>query len=99
MQRTRNNPTFSSVFIVILLIFCVGFICSLPPVAFTQSSDEPYELNLPPDVLEPIIPEDNLLTKGKVDLGKKLYFDKRLSADDTVSCATCHDPKKGFADG
>ena len=99
MQRTRDNPAFSSVFILILLIFCISFICSLPSVAFTQSSDEPYELNLPPDVLEPIIPEDNPLTRGKVVLGKKLYFDKRLSADDTVSCATCHDPKKGFTDG
>ncbi len=103
MQRTRDNPTFNSVFIVsfiaILLFLGIGFICSLPSVAFAQSSDETYKLNLPPDVLEPIIPEDNPLTKGKVDLGKKLYFDKRLSADDTVSCATCHDPKKGFADG
>lgn len=35
----------------------------------------------------------------KIALGKELFFDKRLSADDTVSCATCHDPEKGFADG
>lgn len=33
-----------------------------------------------------------------VALGEKLFNDKRLSADDTVSCATCHDPKKGFVD-
>jgi len=32
-------------------------------------------------------------------LGKMLYFDKRLSADNTVSCATCHDPQKGWSDG
>ncbi|MFQ5963380.1 MAG: cytochrome-c peroxidase [Candidatus Scalinduaceae bacterium] len=98
MRRTSNKLSFGSVFIVFSsLIF--GFICFLPSVAFTQSADEPYELNLPSYVLEPIIPEDNPLMKGKVDLGQKLYFDKRLSADDTVSCATCHDPNKGFADG
>lgn len=59
----------------------------------------PYTLALPHGVLEPIIPEDNPLTEGKVALGRTLYFDKRLSLDDTVSCATCHNPKFGFADG
>ncbi len=54
---------------------------------------------LPGGVLPPEVPEDNPATPAKVALGKKLYFDKRLSIDDTVSCATCHDPEKGFADG
>jgi cytochrome c peroxidase len=34
-----------------------------------------------------------------VDLGRALFFDERLSGDHTMSCATCHDPDKGFADG
>jgi cytochrome c peroxidase len=38
-------------------------------------------------------------TPEKVALGEKLFNDKRLSADDSVSCATCHDPNKGFVDG
>src|SRR5687768_18608467 len=38
-------------------------------------------------------------TPEKVALGEKLFNDKRLSADDTVSCATCHEPAKGFVDG
>ncbi|MCX8070838.1 MAG: cytochrome-c peroxidase [Candidatus Binatia bacterium] len=58
-----------------------------------------FALYLPKGVLEPVIPEGNPLTKEKVELGKKLYFDKRLSADGTVSCASCHDPLRGFADG
>ena len=45
------------------------------------------------------IPEDNPLTTEKIELGKMLYFDKRLSADNTVSCASCHHPKFGFTDG
>ncbi len=44
------------------------------------------------------IPENNPLTPEKAELGKLLYFDKRLSKDGTVSCATCHDPKKGWTD-
>jgi cytochrome c peroxidase len=39
------------------------------------------------------------MNAGKVVLGSRLYFDTRLSVDDTVSCSTCHDPSKGFADG
>src|SRR5687768_10078680 len=38
-------------------------------------------------------------TPEKVALGQKLFLDKRLSVDDSVSCATCHDPEKGFVDG
>lgn len=47
----------------------------------------------------PPIPADNPLTPEKVELGKQLYFDPRLSCDDTVSCASCHDPKKGWSNG
>lgn len=40
---------------------------------------------------------DNLMTRAKIELGRQLYFDKRLSADNTISCASCHDPDEGFA--
>jgi cytochrome c peroxidase len=43
-------------------------------------------------------PADNPTTPEKVALGKKLFFDKRLSLDGTVSCASCHDPHKAFSD-
>jgi len=46
----------------------------------------------------PINPE-NPLTPEKVGLGKKLFFDRRLSGDGTMSCATCHDPENGYTDG
>jgi cytochrome c peroxidase len=44
------------------------------------------------------IPKDNPLSVEKVALGQALYFDKRLSIDGTVSCATCHDPALAFTD-
>jgi cytochrome c peroxidase len=50
---------------------------------------------LPP----PPSPAENPTTSEKVELGKKLFFDRRLSGDGTMSCATCHDPENGFADG
>lgn len=39
----------------------------------------------------------NPLTRAKIELGRQLYFDARLSADSTVSCASCHQPNAGFA--
>lgn len=44
-------------------------------------------------------PEDNLSDPRKIALGHQLYFDPRLSADNSVACATCHDPKHGWSDG
>lgn len=56
--------------------------------------------NLPPGYEEDRrIPADNPITPAKVSLGMQLYFDRRLSADGTVSCATCHDPAAYFTDG
>jgi cytochrome c peroxidase len=44
------------------------------------------------------VPPDNPQTTLKILLGKKLYFDKRLSKDNTISCASCHDPAMGWSD-
>ena len=43
------------------------------------------------------IPADNSQTEAKINLGRQLYFDGRLSANNEISCATCHDPKTGWA--
>jgi cytochrome c peroxidase len=44
-------------------------------------------------------PRDNPYSAAKVELGRTLYFDRRLSADESVSCATCHEPRRAFTDG
>ena len=43
-------------------------------------------------------PDNNKMTPQRVELGKLLYFDVRLSADNTISCATCHNPAMGWSD-
>src|SRR6185295_17047145 len=50
------------------------------------------------DIYMPV-PASNRLTREKVTLGRKLFFDKRLSRDGTLACASCHDPKRAFSDG
>ncbi|HMY73660.1 MAG TPA: cytochrome c peroxidase [Blastocatellia bacterium] len=54
---------------------------------------------LPADTWDYYVPRNNPMTAAKVELGRKLFFDARLSADGKVACASCHDPKLGFADG
>ncbi|MBF0274047.1 MAG: cytochrome-c peroxidase [Nitrospinae bacterium] len=44
------------------------------------------------------IPSENLQTKEKVELGKMLFFDPRLSGNNSISCASCHSPAFGFSD-
>lgn len=78
-------------------LVCVVVLFALHSRLVSQAPE--YTLPIPPGVLPPLIPDDDPLTAAKVSLGQKLYFDARLSADNTVSCATCHDPAKGFADG
>ena len=62
--------------------------------------DEPYEIAVPAGLppVAAVIPASNPMTKGKVELGKQLYFDQRISKDATISCASCHDPAKGWTD-
>lgn len=53
-----------------------------------------------PQGLRPIRhPRDNQPTPEKIELGRQLYFDPRLSSTESVSCASCHDPEKGWSNG
>ena len=45
------------------------------------------------------VPEDNPMTAEKVELGRQLFFDRRLSRDGSLSCASCHQPDRAFTDG
>jgi len=56
-------------------------------------------LGIPIELWTYFVPNDNPVTAAKVELGRKLFFDARLSADGKVSCASCHDPGRAFTDG
>jgi cytochrome c peroxidase len=57
------------------------------------------QTGVPGDATREATPSDNPQTSEKIDLGQKLFFDGRLSADGTVACSTCHDPARAFTDG
>ncbi len=93
------QPRLTSLLIPVLFVFAATLLMQACEKQ-TQDLTE-YELTIPLglDANSQYIPDDNSLTAAKVALGRQLYFDTRLSADNSVSCATCHDPKFGFADG
>jgi len=71
-----------------------------PAAAPDQPAAEPvaFEVKVPLGLPPLPVPEDNPMTAEKVELGKLLYFDKRMSKDGTVACATCHDPKMAWTE-
>jgi cytochrome c peroxidase len=82
---------------------------SLPPAGAAGSAAEPgvppalssasYEWNLPTGFPLPAVPADNPMTIAKVELGRHLFYDRRLSENGTYSCATCHEQARAFTDG
>jgi cytochrome c peroxidase len=75
----------------------------IPAATRSADADAPLFPQAGPTIplgLPPIFwPKDDPYTPEKARLGWLLYFDKRLSADSTIACATCHSPKFAFTDG
>lgn len=57
----------------------------------------PYQWDLPPGFPYPNVPAGNPMTEQKVELGRHLFYDHRLSLNQTQSCATCHQQRRAFA--
>jgi cytochrome c peroxidase len=55
--------------------------------------------SLPPGFPPPLVPPDNPMTREKVELGRRLFHDPRLSGNATYACASCHRPELAFTDG
>lgn len=78
-----------------ILVMCAVVGCGDnlgPPVA-----GDDYQWELPAHFPEPVYPLDNPMTAEKVELGRHLFYDERVSEDQTASCATCHRPDTAFA--
>lgn len=92
-----------SVKIVVLALLLLSAACAGSPEKSAETRDTPPAAPAAkPDVGplgEMAVPADNPITPAKVDLGKKLFFDTRLSKTGMMSCETCHLPDKGWTDG
>jgi cytochrome c peroxidase len=78
----------------------------VPPIADAATSDTStadagpaYAFDLPPNFPLPRVPLDNPMSEEKVALGRRLFYDKRLSGNGAQSCGSCHEQKRAFTDG
>jgi cytochrome c peroxidase len=84
------------------LMILSGIIFLILGTAATEAQDPevtPWEWDLPPGFPEPVVPENNPMTVEKVELGRYLFYDPRLSGNGVQSCSTCHIQGLGFTDG
>ena len=68
-------------------------------VLCTSVAATAFDWGLPAWVPEPVVPADNPMSHAKVELGRHLFYDPRLSANGQMACATCHHQDKAFTDG
>lgn len=83
---------------LMILIMAVGTASAIEPPA-NPPAEKSNVVEIPFGLKELPKSKDNEITAEKIELGKQLYFDKRLSGDNSISCASCHDPKKGWSNG
>lgn len=82
----------------IFIFLCLAFFTSCKKDK-VESIPTPYELKIPSHFTDMPIPEDNPMTVEGVALGRKLFYEKRLSGDNSMACASCHSPETAFSDG
>jgi cytochrome c peroxidase len=82
--------------VALILVLGCG---SAEPSDQAAETDAPYVLELPVGFPKPYIPADNKLTVAKVELGRRLFYDPRLSVNGSQSCASCHQQALAFTDG
>ena len=81
-------------------IFLISIIIVL--IACQEQSvmeDQAYKYRTPSFFPKPTIPQDNQATIARIELGRRLFFEKKLSRTELMSCATCHVPSMAFTDG
>jgi cytochrome c peroxidase len=93
------NPKHTFIALTLLLAACAPKTEEkAPPPAPAKPIGAVVEIKAPLGLPPVPLPADNPPTAETIALGRRLYFDKGLSADGTIACASCHDPEKGFSD-
>src|SRR5579859_5845976 len=78
----------------VLSMLLVSAVCATSALVRAQGTDNPRR-GLPPMAA----PADNPQTPARIALGRRLFFDARLSGDGSISCSSCHQPEHVFSDG
>ncbi|MFN6086287.1 MAG: cytochrome-c peroxidase [Fluviicola sp.] len=78
-----------------LILLSLFFGCKKDTTEYTPT---PYELKKPAHFPQMQIPADNPMTVEGIELGRRLFYETKLSLDNTISCASCHAPENAFSD-
>jgi len=83
-----------------MLVLAAALSVVAVPGGSTPAADTAaYEWHLPRGFPTPAVPADNPMSNAKVTLGRRLFFEPRLSVTGRHSCASCHEPAKAYSDG
>jgi cytochrome c peroxidase len=83
-------------YFVLLFVVVIGLAaCKKDKLDITPT---PYKLDIPSHFPQMQIPADNPMTVEGVELGRRLFYEKKLSLDNTISCASCHHAENSFSD-
>jgi cytochrome c peroxidase len=101
VRRLRGNsrrrcPKIRNCFIIVLACAAVN---AAQGAGADTSSIPAYEWRLPPGFPRPAVPADNPMSSVKVELGRRLFHEPRLSSTGRYACASCHRPELAFTDG
>ena len=111
MGRLGGGRLAGSTTAAVLLVLMAGMVACTPgprtpdplthprlaePVGLSASG---YDWELPPGFPVPRVPADNPMSASKVELGRHLFYDRRLSGNRTQACASCHRQERAFTDG
>ncbi|MFK7787343.1 MAG: cytochrome-c peroxidase [Crocinitomicaceae bacterium] len=80
---------------VSFVVIAVILSCNKDKVEYEPT---PYELEIPSHFPDMIIPEDNPMTVEGVELGRMLFYEEKLSGDNSMACANCHAPSSAYSD-
>jgi cytochrome c peroxidase len=87
-------------YLILLVLALAAIALGADPMVPADTLPPDLVVDKVPDGLGPrSVPKDSPLTAARVALGRKLFFDPILSADNTVACASCHKPEQGFSEG
>lgn len=82
-----------------LLAISLSAVLSPENSSLLAAQQPTYNWNIPAEIPKPIVPADNPMTREKVELGRHLFYEKRLSVTGQFACASCHLQAKAFTDG
>jgi len=101
MSARSSAVMIAAIMTITMALIAIRFARATMPPPLPGPLAEPkstHQVGYPAKLSEWVTPADNPASAAKIALGKSLFFDDRLSVDNTVACANCHDPDKGFTD-